>query len=230
MPGKHCLRMRLLATEFCGDRVHMCAYIHVPWCDVINLPHWIRLWCASCHAAQYSMPSGRWVPWDRAQERTGCFQRVCLLRKHTRTSAQLVSQQFGSYHCHMGADNSALKTRNSKPRLLTAARFSNPNFHQLFVAFHFLRWWFICPSTCMADFQISSHFAKRGTGSYQSSLLLCAYCTETLGRGLYLPSWCFLCMIMSNLTGWGWILRILKSLSDPIFNTSDIKHPHSVAD
>ena len=49
-----------------------------------------------------------------------------------------VSQQFGSYHCHMGADNSALKTRNSKPRLLTAARFSNPNFHHLFVAFHFI--------------------------------------------------------------------------------------------
>ena len=159
--------MRLLTTEFRGDRVHMCAYIHVPWCDVINLPHWIRLWCASCHAVQYSMPSGRWVPWDRAQERTGRFQRVCLLRKHTRTSAQLVNNLV------LTTATWVLITQLLKREILSQDCLLQLNSQTLtfityllhFILSVFLRWWFICPSRCMADFQISSHFSKRGTGS-----------------------------------------------------------------
>ena len=40
MPGTHCLRMRLIATEFHGDHVRACMYLSS---DIINLPH---CWCS----------------------------------------------------------------------------------------------------------------------------------------------------------------------------------------
>jgi len=52
---------------------------------VINSPHYCASWCSFwvSFISRCSMPSGSWVPQDKAQERTGCFQWVYLPRKHT---------------------------------------------------------------------------------------------------------------------------------------------------
>ena len=42
---------------------------------------WCSVWVS--FILHCSMPSGSWTPRDKAQERTGCLQWVCLPRKHT---------------------------------------------------------------------------------------------------------------------------------------------------
>ena len=84
-PGTHCLRMRLIATEFHGDCVRTCMYIY-SWCHKLAALLW-QFMCSWCSVrvsfiSRCSMPSGSWIPRDKAQERTGCLQWVRLPRKH----------------------------------------------------------------------------------------------------------------------------------------------------
>ena len=81
-PGTYCLHMRLIAMKFCGDCVCMCAYVYTG--DIINSLHWCTSWCSVwvSFILRCSVPSSSWVPQDKAQEKTGCLQWVCLPRKH----------------------------------------------------------------------------------------------------------------------------------------------------
>ena len=62
-----------------NNQIHMCSG------DVINSP----CWCACWDSVQVSsishcfMPSGGWLPQDKAQERAGCLCWMHFLRKHT---------------------------------------------------------------------------------------------------------------------------------------------------
>ena len=84
-PGTHCLCMHLIPTEFRGDCVCMCMYVYW-WCHKLAplMCQFMYSWCSVqvSFILRCSMPSGCWIPWDKAQERTGCLQWVRLPRKH----------------------------------------------------------------------------------------------------------------------------------------------------
>ena len=85
VPGTHCLRMRLIATELRGDRVCTCMYIY-SWRHKLAalLCQFMCSWCSIRvrFILHCSMSSGSWIPRDKAQERTDCLQWVHLPRKH----------------------------------------------------------------------------------------------------------------------------------------------------
>ena len=74
------LFVHALNWKFRGD----CVRMSVP-SDIINLPRCCASQCSVwvSFISHCSMPSGSWVPQDKAQERTDCFQWACLLRKRT---------------------------------------------------------------------------------------------------------------------------------------------------
>ena len=73
-PGTHCLRMCLIAvaTVFVCARTFTRDIINSLCCCVDSCAHWCSVrvrFILHC-----SMPSGSWIPRDKAQERTGCLQ------------------------------------------------------------------------------------------------------------------------------------------------------------
>ena len=87
--------MRLIATEFHGDRVRTCTYVY-SWRHKLAALLWqfMYSWCSVRvrFISRCSMPSGSWIPRGKAQERTDCLQWVRLLRKH---AFMRISTHFG---------------------------------------------------------------------------------------------------------------------------------------
>ena len=70
-PGIHCLHMRLITMEFCGDHVCTCMYVYC-WCHILavlmcQLAFWVLYQC---------LPVARYL-------KIKLKNYVCLTRKHT---------------------------------------------------------------------------------------------------------------------------------------------------
>ena len=115
-PGTHCLRMRLIATEFRGDSACTCTYVN--WWRHKLAALMCPFMCSWCSVrvnfiSLCSWPSGSWIPLDIAQNWTGCLQWVPFTEE---TCLFALIYQFRQVQPYHGPPDISLCTRQYKPR------------------------------------------------------------------------------------------------------------------